>query len=76
MRKYTLERDVEELGVDGKCVLLATQAQKGHIILWFDKKGYTNSVREYGPPEATSIGNALSFEEGLQEYKERIDCLI
>ena len=71
--RYSIESDVKLLQSEGCSVLSWTKARKGYVILWFDKRGYTVTVRK---PKSSSVGNALSFEAARTEYVQRIQELL
>ena len=73
--QYNLEQDVKDLR-DDKCMTVAYSILPGYgyIIFWYDKKGYSVTVREGNEREerAFSCSGAMPYNQGLDHYLEKI----
>jgi len=76
--QYTLERDIEDLAED-KCMVVAYSVlpSYGYIIFWYDKEGYSVTVREGTEREekAFSCSGAMPYNLALDHYLACIESV-
>ena len=71
--RYSIESDIELLEAGGCSILSWTQTRSGYVILWYDDRGFTNTVRR---PKSSSVGGTLSFVDARTEYMQHIQELL
>ena len=66
-----LKQDLEILAGDNKIVVSFAQLRDGHVVLWFDKKGYTVTSRGYYPT-SIHVGPATPWIDAACDYMRAV----